>query len=280
MSDFLPGAIGDPRRRVGERKIRPHKDDLIYVEGWGDANILQSLSSNNRLKFIKHQTNDQLYIGKKGVIRIAKSMPSKSKAIVDMDYDFAGNQIKETPNVRDTRVKCCLQAYLIKDDEWPRLIPYLGRSLYRNETGKRNEFMTLVANDWDMIYLIAKSRTHARLFRGWFFRKNPRKAPRKGTLPTFETFKTKGPQSIDDLVPTEFINDYKRFKRMNSGPLDKIGFNDHSLEEVLLPYVRQIDSTRDEQEIHRNLTKAVEKYLVDSKSFIDIQELIPTYNDL
>lgn len=274
ITEFLPTAIGDPKRRAGERRIRPHKDQLVYVEGWGDANILEGISKNNRLKFVKHETNDRLHIGKKGVIRLAGTMPEKVKAIVDMDYDFAGNQIKATPNVKDTRVKCCLQSYLVSDDEWLRLIPPIARHIFRNDVGKRNEFNSTISEKWNQIHQIAKERTFARLFRGWFFRKRPRDAPRKGRLPSLDDYEQKGSDAIHDLIPAEFMNDYKRFKSTHNESLQKVGFNDHSLEEVLIPYTNVIDSTKSADEIARKISKAIENYLFNERTFSDIQQLI------
>ena len=274
MTDFLPSAIGDPNRRAGEGRIRPHKDQIIYVEGWGDANLLEGISKNSRFKFIKHETRDKLLIGKKGVIRLAAAMPKKSKAIVDMDYDFAGNQIKATPNVRDTRVRCCLQSYLVPDDEWLRLIPRIARKIFGNEVEKRNDFIASISNKWDHIHAIAKERTYARLFRGWFFRKNPRNAPRKGILPTLDDFEQKGITAINDLIPTKFLNEYKKFKSTHGKYLRVVGFNDHALEEVLIPYTAWIDSTKSKEEIARKISKAVEQYLIHERTFLDIQELM------
>jgi len=274
ITEFLPSAIGDPKRRAGERRIRPHKDQLIYVEGWGDANILEGISKNHRLKFVKHETQNRLHIGKKGVIRLAGTMPEKAKAIVDMDYDFAGNQIKATPNVKDTRVKCCLQSYLVSDDEWLRLIPPIARQIFRNDVGKRNEFNSTISEKWNQIHQIAKERTYARLFRGWFFRKKPRDAPSKGRLPTLDDFEQKGSEAINDLIPNMYLNDYKRFKSTHRKYLELVGFNDHSLEEVLIPYTNLIDSTKSENEIARKISKAIENYLVHERTFSDIQGLL------
>ena len=52
-----------------------------------------------------------------------------------------------------------------------------------------------------------------------------------------------------------YLNDYKRFKSTHRKYLELVGFNDHSLEEVLIPYTNLIDSTKSENEIARKISR-------------------------
>ena len=89
-----------------------------------------------------------------------------------------------------------------------------------------------------------------------------------------DDFEQKGSEAINDLIPYMYLNDYKRFKSTHRKYLELVGFNDHSLEEVLIPYTNLIDSTKSENEIARKISKAIENYLVHERTFSDIQGLL------
>ena len=274
MSEYLPSVIGDAKRRRGEGKIRPLKDKIVYVEGWSDANILQEISGTNKHKFVKPISKGDLYNGKKGVIRMAKLDPDTASAIVDMDYDFAGNQISDASNVNDTRMKCCLLAYLLEDREFSDLMRGITRKVYPKETIKRKELLKALIERKEELYQIAQKRTWARLYRGWKFRKKPREAPRKAALPKYNQMSSKT-GVVQDLIPSEFESDFIAYSLKNRTILQNVGLNDHSLEEVLVQFILRGDPRKTREGITRCVQKTYERYLVQNKSNEDIRQLLP-----
>jgi hypothetical protein len=274
MSEFLPGVIGDAKRRRGEGKIRPLRDQIVYVEGWSDAKILQEISEPGRHKFVKPNSKGKLYNGKKGVIRMAKLDPETASAIVDMDYDFAGNQISDASNVNDTRMKCCLLAYLLGDEEFLDLMKGISRNIYPKETKKRKGLMKSIIENIDQLYQIAQIRTWARLYRGWKFRKKPREAPRKKELPNYSQLSTKK-GVVQDLIPSKFELDFATYCDKNRTDLQNVGLNDHSLEEVLVQFISRRDPQMTQEYTARCIQKTYERYLVQNKSSEDISQLLP-----
>ena len=274
MSEFLPGVIGDAKRRRSEGKIRPLKDKIVYVEGWSDANILQEISGSNEHKFVKPISKGNLYNGKKGVIRMAKLDPETASAIVDMDYDFAGNQISDASNVNDTRMKCCLLAYLLEDREFSDLMKGISRKVYPKETRKRKELLKSLLKNKDELYQIAQKRTWARLYRGWKFRKKPREAPRKAKLPRYNQLSSKT-GVVQDLIPSDLESDFAAYSMKNRTILQKVGLNDHSLEEVLVQFILHGDPRKTRDVITRCIQKTYERYLIQNKSNDDIRQLLP-----
>jgi len=274
MTEFLPGVIGDAKRRRSEGKIRPLKDKIVYVEGWSDANILQEISASNKHKFVKPISKGDLYKGKKGVIRMAKLDPETASAIVDMDYDFAGNQIADATNVNDTRMKCCLLAYLLEEKEFSSLMKGISRNIYPKETKKRKRLLKALMECKDEIYQIAQLRTWARLYRGWKFRKKPREAPKKAALPSYNQLSSKT-GVVQDLIPSEFERDFTAYCDNNRTVLQNVGLNDHSLEEVLVQFILHGDSRKTPEGITRCIQKTYERYLVQNKSNEDIRQLLP-----
>jgi hypothetical protein len=255
----LPEAIGDPRRRLSEGKIR-HRfpDTLVYVEGPNDAEILSELLDSRNLKFTYPPWGSE-YSGKKGILRMLEADPQKF-AVLDMDYDFSGGQLARVSNAIDTRMRCCLQSYFLETEQLPVTFIRIARSIYQKDTQKQHELKDFLTEHWNLIKSVALERTYARLFRGKFGIKL--KMRRKGNPPTASAIINQGIACIQDLVESQHQREFQLYKRKNAHHLSKVGINDHAFEEVIVPFICKYDP---ELSVDFTLSRskvAIKKYII------------------
>jgi len=255
----LPEAIGDPRRRQSEGKIRHRFPDmLVYVEGPTDADILSELLDSRNLKFTFPPWGSE-YAGKKGILRMLESDPGKF-AVLDMDYDFGGGQLARVSNAIDTRKRCCLQAYFLDTEQLPFTFNRIAKGIYPKDTQKQHELKEFFTLQWSIIKPVALERTYARLFRGKFGIKL--KMRRKGNPPTASDIINHGIASVKDLVEPQHQREFHLYKRKNGQHLSQVGINDHAFEAVIVPLIRKHDPEISADFALSKTKAAIKKYII------------------
>jgi len=255
----LPEAIGDPRRRQSEGKIRHRFPDmLVYVEGPTDADILSELLDSRNLKFTFPPWGSE-YAGKKGILRMLESDPGKF-AVLDMDYDFGGGQLARVSNAIDTRKRCCLQAYFLETEQLPFTFNRIAKGIYPKDTQRQHVLKEFFMLHWSLIKSVALERTYARLFRGKFGIKMRMK--RKGNLPTASAIFNQGIACIKDLVEPQHQREFQLYKRKNAQHLSQVGINDHAFEEVVVPLIRKHDPEISADFALSKSKVAIKKYII------------------
>lgn len=258
LSIYLKNVIGDPKRRAGEAKIRPPVDRLVYVEGGFDAEILTKVVKKRGIRF-QPTPDKREYIGKSGIIELIRTKSPKSFAIVDMDHDFFGHAIKETPQINDTNSKCCLQALFLNENTCSEFHHQLSKRLFPKQSVDSQKFLKTLKETWQLLSLVAKERTYARLFRG----KNGRRknyhflTKDRDSWPSLNDIINLKRECIQDLIPAEYKDDYFQFKRKHREKLKHIGINDHSLEEVLGPFILHFQSSIPKHRIRKEMENAL-----------------------
>ena len=258
MSIYLNNVVGDPRRRLGESKIRPPIDQLVYVEGLFDAELLRRAVNKRGIRF-QPTPNKREYIGKKGIIELINSHSKKSYGIVDMDHDFSSHSIKESPRINDTNSKCCLQALFLNEENCSEFHKQLGKSLFPKRSMESQKFLKNLSENWPLFATVAKERTFARLFRC----KNGKRKQyhftthERDSWPSLRDIIELKRKCIEDLIPVEHQNDYLAFKRKYSEKLNLIGINDHALEEVLGPFILHFQESMPKHKIRKQIENAV-----------------------
>lgn len=271
---FLPDAIGDPKRRKGEEKIRPPTDILVYAEGVFDCAILRLVAPGKRIKITLPPQRKQ-YTGKPGILRLLKQSNNQEHAVVDMDYDFSGTHIAEFPNVRDTRFACCLLSYLIGDRDLSQSADHFGKKLFPKDTNKRKRFKKAFTENWPFLHAVTMERTAARLFRGKYGNSRKVKIETKGKPPTLEMILGQGKKCIGDLISTQNQQAFVNFKRKYATKLKCAGFNDHALEEVLIPFIAHFEPSLSHSFIKSKFSQALEIYLLKTQLYKKGGDLLP-----
>lgn len=269
LSIYLKNVIGDPKRRAGEAKIRPHVDRLVYVEGGFDAEILSRVVIKRGIRF-QPTPDKREYIGKSGIIELIRTKSPKSFAIVDMDHDFFGHAIKETPQINDTNSKCCLQALFLNENTCSEFHHQLSKRLFLKQSLDSQKFLKTLQENWPLLSLVAKERTYARLFRGKNGRRKKYRFPthERDSWPSLNDIINLKRECIRDLIPAGYKDDYLLFKRKHQQMLNNIGINDHSLEEVLGPFIlhfrTSIPKYRIRKEMENALIRCIPNYADDN----------------
>ena len=260
LSVYLNNVVGDPKRRAGEAKIRPHRDCLVYVEGSFDADLLSQVVKKSRIRF-QPVPQHRGFTGKNGIIDLLSNHSKDSFAIVDMDYDFSSHSIKDVPNINDTSSKCCLQALFLDEKSCADFFPYLSKRLFPKQKELSMKFEKTLQENWNLLSIVAKERTYARLFRGKSGKSRKFSFPPydRNNWPTIQEIVKKKRKCINDLVPKEYENDYAQFKQKYAQRLNQIGINDHSLEEVLGPFILYFHDFK-KHVIRKEIEKAILQY--------------------
>lgn len=273
-TQFLPNAIGDPKRRSGESRIRPPVDILVYAEGYVDRDLLQLASRRGRIKVVLPPQHKP-YIGKLGILQLLSENDQNGYAVLDMDHDFSGHLIEKYPNIKDTRAKCCLLSFLLGDKTLVAASDFLSRYLFPKDTEKSERFKNALTENWAFLEMVAMERTSARLFRGKFHNSNKINLGRRGELPTLsEIFKYKR-KCIRDLISPHNDEHYLAFKKKYAEKLKLAGVNDHALEEVLIPFIAHFEPDLTSRYIKSKFNKAVEEFLIYSKAYEKGAILLP-----
>lgn len=233
LSNYLKSAIGDPRRRSAESKIRKPTDKLVYVEGDFDYELFGKIWSHR--KEIKIQPAfSQGTQGKDGVFDLVSRF-NKSLGIVDMDHDFSGHTIGQHPRVIDTRDKCCLHAYFFDYDQKQKFIDCITRETYPHSKSDRVHLNNKLSFYWLKIIELAAERTKARLFRG----KSRIRfiAADSNDWIAVDDFVAMEADFVGDLIPNESLDDFNKFKQKYADLLENIGINDHAIEEIVCSFI-------------------------------------------
>ena len=268
---YLIETIGDPKRRMSEQKIRFHSDVIIYTEGINDAEILASISPSRHFKFVPPPPAER-YTGKKGIIRLLSENPNLGYGLVDMDYDFPGNQLKNSDRVTDTREKSCLISFLIPEDLYPEMVKSICKGIYLKEMKKRRELERKVLSNWDLLYEIAMNRTSARLFRGKYGKKM--KIGKKTKIPHYSILASEKRKQVIDLIPNFAYKEYLRYSRDNIEDIKNASFNDHALEETLIQYISSIDQNLTSDFIHRKISQSLKILINKYKHQMNLSNLL------
>lgn len=255
---YLNNVVGDPKRRAGEAKIRPHVDQLVYVEGIFDAELLGRANNKRGIRF-QPTPEKREYVGKNGIIELIKSHSRNSYGIVDMDHDFASYTIKDSPRINDTSSKCCLQALFLNEEACSEFHLQLGKRLFPKQSLVSQKFLKELRGNWPLLVSVAKERTYARLFRG---KNGKRNKYRFGThdrdsWPSIQEIINLRKGCIRDLIPAEHNDDYIEFRRKYLEKLTQIGINDHALEEVLGPFILHFNKSLPKHRIRKEIENAV-----------------------
>lgn len=273
-TQYLPNAIGDPKRRSGEAKIRSPVDVLVYAEGYVDRSLLELASSGHGIK-VTLPPQREPYKGKQGILKLLGETQQNAYAVVDMDHDFSGFQIKEHPNVKDTRAKCCLLSYLLGDDSLVVAAGFLSRNLFPKDTEKAERFRKTFTENWPFLHMVAMERTAARMFRGKYRESRKVRLGGRGELPTLAKILSQKKKCIRDLISPTNDELYVEYKRKYAKNIKDAGANDHALEEVLIPFIAYFEPELSLRHIKHKYAKGVEKFLIYSKAYKRGAALLP-----
>lgn len=273
-TQYLPNAIGDPKRRSGEAKIRSPVDVLVYAEGYVDRSLLELASSGHGIK-VTLPPQREPYKGKQGILKLLGETKQNAYAVVDMDHDFSGFQIKEHPNVKDTRAKCCLLSYLLGDDSLVVAAGFLSRNLFPKDTEKAERFRKTFTENWPFLHMVAMERTAARMFRGKYRNSRKVRLGSRGELPTLAKIFSQKKKCIRDLISPQNEELYAEFKRKYAKKIKDAGVNDHALEEVLIPFIAHFEPELSPNRIKNKYSKGVEKFLIYSNAYKRGVALLP-----
>ena len=273
-TQYLPNAIGDPKRRSGEAKIRSPVDILVYAEGYVDRSLLELAASGHGIK-VTLPPQREPYKGKQGILKLLGETKQNAYAVVDMDHDFSGFQIKEHPNVKDTRAKCCLLSYLLGDDSLVVAAGFLSRNLFPKDTEKAERFRKNLTENWPFLHMVAMERTAARMFRGKYHNSRKIRLGGRGELPTLAKILSQKKKCIRDLISPQNEELFAEFKRKYGKKIKEAGVNDHALEEVLIPFIAHFEPELSLRRIKDKYSKGVENFLVYSKAYKRGAALLP-----
>ena len=197
-------------------------------------------------------------------------------ALLDMDYDFGGNQLARVSNAIDTRKRCCLQSYFIETEQLSFTFQRIAKSVYQKDTRKRHELKDFLVQHWPLIKSVALERTYARLFRGKFGIKL--KMGKKGDPPVASDLIRHGVTCINDLIEINHRREFQAYKRKNMQHLAEVGINDHAFEEVLIPLVCKHNPELSADYVLSRCKRALKEYIIyhtkNSKSNQIAEELI------
>ena len=234
-------SVDDARRRDAEKLFSPReRRPIVKLEGVSDVNYFNEFGDTSHYIYEVLGHN----MRKNGKIHIRRHLREDNGdfGIVDMDYDFKGEDLQDLERLFDTNERCCLFALIQSSQFEGDLIPFAEQVFLKLITNSSNNVLprlshTLHSQSTEFTAFV-RERTVARLFRG--FAQNVLRIERthrgimgrKGEKPTWSQIGDLD-VSILDQEPEEIMGQYNQFKENFKDEIDAAGINDHAFRDGL-----------------------------------------------
>lgn len=233
----------------------------IYVEGPFDARVFRKSSQKfgNLFRFVGP---------KKEVILKVKNSQTDCKGIVDMDYDFDGDEISFSDKIVDTNHACCLFGYLTKNRTNKDIILFCKQIIHKvvNENEKKIEILKQLDEEKEFFLDFLFNLTIINLFKGKNKDRTKKDIELNWILLTIDM-----DEELKKLLQRHNFPKFKQYRKeeiIDQGKKNEIGINDHALENAikcLIESCGDIDYQEEKitKEIHELILKNIDVHNVN-----------------
>ena len=228
----------------------------IYVEGSFDQRVFRK-SSQKFGKFFRA-------VGpKKEVILKVKNSQTDCKGIVDMDYDFEGDEISFSDKIVDTNNACCLFGYLMKNKTNKDIIFFCKQIIHKvvNENEKKIEILKQLDEEKEFFLDFIFNLTIINLFKGENNDSTGKDIELNWILLTSDM--DEGLKKLLQRHNFQKFKEYRGEKIVDQGKKNHIGINDHALENAIKCLIESCGDVNYQEkkisgEIHKLILKNID----------------------
>jgi len=247
MLDIVKEGSNPLRLNISQEKFKASGVITLLVEGRDDFYWMKSIitESNSKSRILIRVEG-----GKSNVISKVKNKEF-NYGLVDMDYDFEGEEINGIKTIVDTRTFCCTFGLIFQTLDSIRLQHIIFNSMKWNYAAK-SRYKQLEIDSVkkygipliDFLSDVVKRASMLQLFQGWAyentkleFGSNPL-AHEWIFLKIMDDHNLNFEEFIEDLIYEEKI-EFQRFQQKFQAELDVCGANDHLFQHCIKMWIKK-----------------------------------------